>query len=249
MKKWLNILGTITFTTVSTTAIVACKTSESILSKSFASSYNVDDFSNLEGFGIKYNEENNTYDFVWSKLTVDLATIIVPINNTVPVQKISKDKNIKVKENELVAIYFAEDQQGLIIGSENFITIKIKLNLYKGVKEETNKVELVDQTVEYDVSLNLFVKQNLKFLTTPTVNCKTDIVEFKTILVKELKKQNGFSKLDINMINIVKVDGDPLTTEDLKEHDTHVKITLTDEGKNNFIGENNDLKVNWVPEV
>ncbi|MBP1527479.1 MULTISPECIES: hypothetical protein [unclassified Spiroplasma] len=51
------------------------------------------------------------------------------------------------------------------------------------------------------------------------------------------------------MINIVKVDGDPLTTEDLKEHDTHVKLTLTDEGKNHFIGENNDLKVNWVPEV
>ncbi|WP_174481417.1 hypothetical protein [Spiroplasma endosymbiont of Danaus chrysippus] len=53
----------------------------------------------------------------------------------------------------------------------------------------------------------------------------------------------------IDLVSIENDFGDPLTTEDLKEHDTHVKLTLTDEGKNHFIGENNDLKVNWVPEV
>lgn len=230
--------------TTSTTAIVACKSSESILSKSFSHSYQVDNYDNLANFGVTYNEEKQTYDFSWLKLTIGLETVIKPINDTVPVQKVSKDKTIEVKEDELVAIYLAEDQPGLTVNKENFIPIKIKLNLYKGIKQATNEIKLIDQNVEYDVLLELFVKPNLNSLTSPTVRSKKDVVEFKTILVKELSKQKSFSKLDIKMINIVKPDGTDLAEGDLVEKDTHVKLTLTDEGKKDFIGEKADLKVN-----
>ncbi len=151
MKRWLNVLAVVGIAATSTTAIVACGASESVLSKSFSSSYEVDNYDNLESFGVTYNEEQQTYDFVWSKLTIDLGTIIKPINDTVPVQKVVKDKNIEVKVDELVAIYAAEDQAGLTINKESFISIKIKLNLYKGIKQATNEIKLIDQNVEYDV--------------------------------------------------------------------------------------------------
>lgn len=218
----------------STTTIVACGASESVLNKSFSPSYEVDNYDNLGSFGVTYNEEKQTYDFVWSKLTIDLGTIIKPINDTVPVQKVIKDKNIEVKEDELVAIYSAEDQADLTINKESFISIKIKLNLYKGIKQATNEIKLIDQNVEYDVLLNLSAKPNLNSLTTPTVKSQKDIDEFKTMLIQELKKQKGFSKLDSQMVNIVKLDGTVLGVADLVENNTHVKLTLTDEGKKRF---------------
>lgn len=161
MKRWLNILGVVGIATISTTTIVACEASESVLSKSFSSSYKVDNYDNLGSFGVTYNEEKQTYDFVWTKLTIDLGTIIKPINDTVPVRKVVKDKNIEVKEDELVTIYFAKDQTGLtFINKKSFISIKIKLDLYKGIKQATNKIKLINQNVEYDILLNLSTRSN-----------------------------------------------------------------------------------------